>query len=87
MPSFTPATPLGSVVRNPNVSASLVNSYSKVNTDRQSRYQARERRREGNWDILAIPTALLWLDDVCAVSMLEADQTLECAGLMADLWP
>jgi predicted alpha/beta hydrolase len=32
--------------------------------DRQSRFDARSRRRYGDWSLLDIPLALLWLDEV-----------------------
>lgn len=37
--------------------------FNLVNTDRQSRFDARAERRWGNWDgFLAFPTPLLWLE-------------------------
>ena len=88
MPNFTPATQLGNVGRTKNLSSSVVNSYAKVHADRQTRQQARERRRRGDWDILEIPTALLWLD-VCETATFDPYQSLECeaAAEIADLWP
>jgi hypothetical protein len=72
--------------KNLSPSASLVNKYAKVNTDRKGKQDARERRRYGDWDILEIPTALLWLDAACAVTALEGDP--ECPMLpLLDLWP
>lgn len=88
MPNFTPATQLGRMGRTANLSSSVINSYSKINTDRQSRHEARERRRNGDWDILGIPTALLWLEDVCAAAVVDPYQALECeATAVTDLWP
>jgi hypothetical protein len=87
MPNFMPATQPGRVGRTTNLSSSVVNSYSKVNADRQTRQQARERRRRGDWDILEIPTALLWLD-VCEAVAFDPYQALECeAAAVTDLWP
>lgn len=88
MPNFTPATQLGRLGSTANLSSSVVNSYTKVNADRQTRQQARERRRRGDWDILEIPTALLWLD-VCETAAFDPYQALECeeAAEIVDLWP
>lgn len=72
----------------PTIAPSRAASYARVNTDRQTRFDARARRRGGDWDILEIPTALLWLDDVCAAAALNPDEALECdAAAMTDLWP
>ena len=68
-----------------NPSPSLVSKYTKVNADRLTRQDARERRRRGDWGILEIPTALLWLDEVCATAALEGD--MECPAPLVDLWP
>ena len=86
MPNFTPAIQPSRVGRTMSPSASLVNKYAKVNTDRQTRQDARERRRRGDWDILEIPTALLWLDEVCAAAALQGDVGCPVWPLV-DLWP
>lgn len=88
MPNYMPATEPGRVGRMTNLSSSVINSYTKVNVDRQTRQQARERRRRGDWDILEIPTALLWLD-VCEAAAFDPYQALECevAAAITDLWP
>ena len=71
-----------------NLSASRVNSYSKVNTNRQTRHEARERRRRGDWDILEIPISLLWLDEVCAAAAFDVEAGVECAdAAIIGLWP
>lgn len=88
MYNFTPAKQLGPFGKTTETSAALVNKYSTVNTDRQSRHQARERRRQGDWDILEIPMALLWLDEACAATALDPDQAVECqASAALGLWP
>jgi len=86
MPNSMSATQFNRAGRSTSLSASVVNSYSKVNTNRQSRQDARERRRRGDWDILEIPTALLWLD-VCAAEAPDPYQALECEAAVTDLWP
>jgi hypothetical protein len=68
-------------------SGAASNAYSKLYTGRRGRQQARQWRRNGNWDILAFPTAMLWLDQMCAASAVDADQAVECAEQMTDLWP
>ena len=87
MPNFTPATQPGRMGTTMNLSSSVVNSYSKVNADRQTRQEARERRRRGDWDILEIPTAFLWLD-VGEAAAFDPYRALECdeAAVIADLW-
>jgi hypothetical protein len=87
MLNVTPAARVSRATRPTNVSAAVVNSYSQVYTGRQGRHQAREWRRRGNWNILAIPPAVLWLEDACAASVLDADEAVECAAAMTDLWP
>jgi hypothetical protein len=71
-----------------NLPASLVNSYAKVNTNRHTRHQARERRRGGDWDdFLAIPLPLLWLDEVYAeVALFDAEEAIGPAPIIG-LWP
>lgn len=85
--NIKPVAQLSRAVRPANFSAALVNSYSQIYTGRQSRHQAREWRRGGNWDILAIPAALLWLDEACAASAGDAAEDAECAAGISDLWP
>ena len=85
MPNLWPALPSGTA-KTVNSSASLLNKYREVNSDRQTRHDARERRRRGDWEILEIPTALLWLDEVCVAAAMEGD--FGCPVLpMVDLWP
>jgi len=88
MPNFMSARGIGGRVGGaPGISAAR-SSYSKVNADRQSRHQARQWRRDGNWDILGLPTAMLWLDEMCAASVLDPEVELECqAPGMTGLWP
>ena len=86
MPNIRPTMQPNRIDRATAVNPSLVSKYSKVNTDRQTRQDARERRRRGDWDILEIPTALLWLDEVCVAASVEGD--LGCPVLpFVDLWP
>jgi hypothetical protein len=40
------------------ISVSNVGSYA----DRENRFEARSRRRYGDWSVLDIPTVLLWMD-------------------------
>jgi hypothetical protein len=40
-----------------------VAAYARAYSDRQRRFDARSARRSGDWFILEVPTALLWLDD------------------------
>jgi hypothetical protein len=49
-----------------NFNSARVASYAGVNTDRQSRFDARAARRFGDWGILAVPTPFLWLEDIYA---------------------
>jgi hypothetical protein len=95
MPYSTPSTQLGRVGASvgrlgtaTSLNPSFTNRFSGMNTDRISRYQGREERRRGNWDILGIPTAVLWLEDMCAASALDPSQALECeSAAVTDLWP
>lgn len=76
-----------SLMRAPNISRSGVGSYSKVNTNRQTRHEARERRRRGDWDILEIPLPLLWLDEAYAeAALFDAEEGIEPAPIIG-LWP
>jgi len=77
-----------SLMRAPNVSRSGVGSYSKVNTNRQTRHEARERKRRGEWDdFLAIPLSLLWLDEAYAeAALFDAEEGIEPAPIIG-LWP
>lgn len=87
MPNFI-SMRSSSLMRAPNVSRSGVGSYSKVNTNRQTRHEARERRRRGDWDdFLAIPLSLLWLDEAYAeAALFEAEEAIEPAPIIG-LWP
>lgn len=88
MYNLTPATRLSRVGKTADISASLVNKYSMANTDRRSRHEAREWRRDGNWEFLEIPAAFLWLEDACAATALDPDQSVECqASAVLGLWP
>jgi hypothetical protein len=69
-----------------SLTLSRPSTYWKVNTNRQTRHEAREQRRYGNWDILGIPTSLLWLDAAFAVAALEIDELAE-SEVIFDLWP
>lgn len=61
-------------------------NYGRSSADRWSRYEARERRRDGDWGILAFPRAFLWLGDTCVP---DPFGELDCAASPAvvDLWP
>ena len=39
-------------------------SYTGVHADRRRRFDARSARRGGDWFILAVPTPLLWLEEI-----------------------
>ena len=44
------------------VASAAARSNLGSNADRQSRFDARSRRRYGDWSVLDIPIALLWLE-------------------------
>lgn len=87
MYNFTPARSFGRVFgTGPRIPVTVPNFNGPVNFNRQGRHEARGRRRDGNWDILGVPTALLWFDEVCATAALEGNS--ECPEPpVVDLWP
>lgn len=55
------------VAVNRQISSDALRSHTSSYVGRQSRYDARARRRGGDWSVLGVPTALLWLieeDDI-----------------------
>lgn len=57
-----------------------------VNTDRQSRFDARAERRWGYWDgFLEFPTSLLWLEAEPVVCF--GDECLLEEPAIIELWP
>lgn len=60
--------------------------FNLVNTDRQSRFDARAERRWGNWGgFLEFPTPLLWLETEPAVCL--SDECVFGAPVIIELWP
>jgi hypothetical protein len=43
------------------ISGEAIRSHTGSYVDRQQRYDARARRRDGDWSVLGVPTALLWV--------------------------
>jgi hypothetical protein len=59
--------------------------FNLVNTDRQSRFEARAGRRWGNWDsFLEFPTSLLWLETEPALCF--GDECVFEAPVIIELW-
>jgi hypothetical protein len=57
-----------------------------VNTNRQSRFDARAERRWGNWGcFLEFPAPLLWLETEPVVCL--GDECVFAPTLIVDLWP
>ena len=78
----------GRAIMGAHTSAARAGKYAGIYSNgRQGRQQARQWRRGGDWEILGFPTALLWLDDVCAAAAVDADDAAECAAVVTDLWP
>ena len=67
------------------ISNNRTSSFTGVNLDRQSRFQARSARRWGDWSVLEIATPVLWLDDGCGISP-YGDYALDAPALI-ELWP
>ena len=62
-----------------------VSRYRGVNLDRQTRFGARATRRDGDWGILGVSAAFLWLEEE---SVLTCPDPLLCvAPPIIDLWP
>jgi hypothetical protein len=60
--------------------------FNLVNTDRQSRFEARAERRWGNWGgFLEFPTPLLWLEAGPVVYF--GDEYVFEAPAIIELWP
>jgi hypothetical protein len=60
--------------------------FNLVNSDRQSRFDARTERRRGNWGgFLEFPTALLWLETEPVVCF-PGECLLE-EPVIIELWP
>ena len=75
-------TTLRNSVRDTAVSG--YSSYSGINTTRQERFQARERRRWGDWTYWGVPAPLLWLEDPFVVSPFE--DILFITPAFIDIW-
>lgn len=59
----------------PSVSSGTFRSQVKSHITRESRFEARSRRRYGDWSILDVPTVLLWIDDDDA---LDSENECQC---------
>ena len=60
--------------------------FNLVNTDRQSRFDARAERRWGYWDdFLEFPRSLLWLEVEPALCL--SDECLLEEPAIIELWP
>jgi hypothetical protein len=46
-----------------NVDIGAFRGHNGSHMNRQSRFDARSRRRYGDWSVLGVPTVLLWIDD------------------------
>ncbi len=66
-----------------------VSSQFGSHTNRLRRFAARSARRMGDWDMLAVPTALLWSVDAYEAELgAEAiDDLMDQDDYVADLWP
>lgn len=60
-------------------------AYAGVNTDRQSRFEARSARRWGDWGILEFPAPLLWLET--EPGLCWDDECIVTPPLVVELWP
>lgn len=60
-------------------------SYVRAHADRQSLFEARSARRWGDWSILGVPTAILWLDNPCVPTIEDPDGCPE--DVIFGLWP
>lgn len=75
----------GSLGRDWGNTGGRYNSLAGANTDRQTRFEARSARRWGDWGILEVPTAILWMDSLCVPLLGDPD---ECGGeVIVGLWP
>src|SRR5215471_17494243 len=60
--------------------------FNLVNTNRQSRFDARTERRLGNWGgYLEFPTSLLWLETEPVLYL--SDEIVFGAPAIIELWP
>jgi len=70
----------------PKAAAAPARSLRRVNTNRQTRFDARAARRWGDWTpFLEFPTPLLWLDDDFGLCLYD-----ECEFVwpeVIELWP
>jgi len=65
----------------------VVSSQVGRHANRSTRFEARSERRWGNWDVLAVPTALLWSADAYEAA-LEAEAIDDVMDQEPDdLWP
>jgi len=48
---------------NRQISSAAIHTNIGSHVDRRQRYDARARRRDGDWSVLGVPTALLWLEE------------------------
>ena len=64
--------------------AGRTNSNAGAHADRHSLFEARSARRRGDWSILEVPTAVLWLDNPC-VPTPDPDGCPE--DVIIELWP
>lgn len=83
LPAATFARPLQPKAPAPPAQGSR---YQGANTDRQRRFDSRSERRWGNWGILGVPAALLWMDPFAAIVCDPFDDACEPALAFVDLW-
>jgi hypothetical protein len=55
--------PLARMTGSPRITGGAARFQFGSHANRQSRFEARSRRRYGDWSVLDIPTVLLWMDD------------------------
>ena len=60
--------------------------YQGANTDRQRRFDSRSERRWGNWGLLGVPTALLWMDPFAPLVCDPFDEACEPAVAVVNPW-
>jgi hypothetical protein len=71
-PNYSTVYPRARMMGSPIMGSRAVSAQLGSHANRIRRFQARSARRWGNWDVLTIPTALLWSADAYEAE-LEAD--------------
>lgn len=86
MPRPMPIHPISSPrLSAPRPAFPAVSQYRGINLDRQSRFDSRAARRDGDWGILGVSTAFLWLEEESLLAC--PDPQLCDAAPIVDLWP